>query len=274
MKFTYSRFAYFDTNIISYLAKEKNVWSKLRDFLFENNLTLAISGIHLAELSNVRRNHDDLKEMLLSIPSALVKNVDVVISEEIGAYPDDRDADLLYYPIQYALLQENGIRELEEQLGSYNLRKARVELDKQANSMAVQIMKLKQNFPTSKSGKYIREQGSQYSKEIVWQWLSKSHPEFTKNTQKEQLDATRFKTVWVFSQMCFYRYYLNNRTFSKTSDFGDLHHCLLLSYCDLIVMERDLANLLKQIQKRNNQVLQAPIHDIDFLYQQGWKQKP
>ena len=73
MKFTYSRFAYFDTNIISYLAKEKNVWSKLRDFLFENNLTLAISGIHLAELSNVRRNHDDLKEMLLSIPSAIVK---------------------------------------------------------------------------------------------------------------------------------------------------------------------------------------------------------
>ena len=55
LKHSFSRFAYFDTNIISHLAKNRQLWSKLSDFLIQNDLTLGISSAHALDTENRER---------------------------------------------------------------------------------------------------------------------------------------------------------------------------------------------------------------------------
>lgn len=113
---SFPRFAYFDTNILSYIAKNKPLWTKLLDFLTKNSLTLGISGAQLVELFDAERLHQNLAEMLVVVPSALIKTADDILNEEVMAHPQQRTESLFYFPLKHTSFRRKWYRKVTESL--------------------------------------------------------------------------------------------------------------------------------------------------------------
>jgi hypothetical protein len=152
----YSRFAYFDTNILSILAKDPTRWRPLQDFLYRDKLCLAISGAQVAELSSDTRLHQPLNDFLTAVPSALIKSANEILDEEVNAHPARRSESLFAYSLNVLY----GKQDFAQYLSSAALVQARCEQRQTARIWLQQLSELKSNFPLSKSGKYTAEQAS------------------------------------------------------------------------------------------------------------------
>jgi hypothetical protein len=104
---TFYRFAYFDTNILSEIAKRIDIWQRLIDFLADEDLTLAISS-QVAELASANRLHERLGQLLIHVPSAIIKSWNVVLAEEVASHPNERFQSLLGYPLNAMLIEDGG----------------------------------------------------------------------------------------------------------------------------------------------------------------------
>jgi hypothetical protein len=270
--FTFSRFAYFDTNIISEIAKNHLFQEKLFEFLKEQDLTLGLSTGQVAELADAQGLHTSLVALFFSVPTAVLKTWDMIIDEEVEAHPQRRTQSLLMYPVNAMLLEDDGIERLHEFLSSEELAEARRQQLQHAQQMSSRHLQLKGNFPPSKSGKYVRKQSDEFANVLVMQWLVEGHRGFLEAMQADisAFHPEVFLSVRLYAHVIFYKYYLGSREPKKLSDFGDLGHLFYIPYCELAVMERDLCSVLNQI-KRNHDILEdTAVKNIDFLSQWDW----
>jgi hypothetical protein len=269
---SFSRFVYCDTNIISHLAKNKHLWSRLFEFLEENDLTLGVSGAQLVELIDAKNLLSDVAKLLLRVPSALLKTFDTVLAEEVEAHPQHRAKSLLLQPLNGMLLEAGGLEKLQGHLSSEGLRSARQSQLNHAQQQAARHAELKPNFPLSKTGDYSREQADEFAWIMVMQWLADYHREFLTSFQDiKDFHPEVFLSVRLYAHVIFYKYYLGRREPNKISDFGDLGHTFFLPYCELAVMERDQCNVLNQIKRNQDTLASTAVHDIDFFRDWHWK---
>jgi len=264
---TFSRFAYFDTNIIIEIAKNQLLQSKLYEFLKAQDLTLGISTGQVVELADAKVIHPLLVALFFSVPSAILKTWDMIIAEEVHAHPERRTQPLIMYPLNAMLQEKDGIDNLYKFLSSKRLAIARTQQLQHAQQMRARHSQLKTNFPPTKSEKYIQKQSDEFADYQVMQWLIDDHRGFL---EVMQADITAFHpdvflSIRLYAHVIFYKYYLGNREPRKLTDLGDLGHLFYIPYCELAVMERDLCNVLGQI-KRNHTILEnTTIKNIDFL---------
>ena len=270
---TFSRFAYFDTNILSHLSKNRQLWIKLFEFLTQNGLTLGIGGAQFAELSDAQNLHPNLAEMLVVVPSAIIKTWDAILGEEVKAHPRERTETLFYYPLNALIFEPNGIQKLQDFLSSNNLGDARKDQLAHAQKFAKRHAELKDNFPKSKSGKYSREQADEFASIVVMQWLGNTHRDFLAGFQNkiENFHPQAFLSIRMFAYVIFYKYYLGQREPKKLSDFGDLAHLCVIPYCELAIVERDLCNVLNQIKRNQDTLKSTVVRDIDFFKDWVWQ---
>lgn len=276
-KYTFSRFVYFDTGIISQVIKSMaqglaDIWKPLFEFLTQNDLTLGLSGATFVEIHDADRLHSNIPKLCISVPSALLKDFQVIIAEEIQSYPSHRTETLLWRTLNDLLLKPSGPEEILEFLSSDGLAQTRQEQLFLAKHMSPKHLELKENFPPMKSGKYSRHQADKFTNNMVIQWLSKSNPDFLLHNSKN-FRPESFLSIRLFAYVIFYKYYLGNRTPKpgRTSEFGDLGHLFYLPYCELAVMERDLCEILNQIKRHHNTLESTVIRNIDFLEDWEWK---
>lgn len=270
--YTFSRFAYFDTNIISEIAKQPTLWPRLGVFLEKNDLTIGLSTGQIAELADATELHSSLVSLFFSVPTAFLKTWDEIIKEEVEAHPQKRTQSLLMYPVNAMWLEKDGIEKLYAFFTSSELVDARQGQLACARQMGARHAELKSNFPPSKSGKYVRRQSDEFADIEVMQWLAICNRRFLEEVCTE-IGAFRpelFLSVRLYSHVIFYKYYLGNRKPIKLSDFGDLSHLFYLPYCELAVMERDLCNILNQIQRNHDILGNTALRNIDFLSQWDW----
>lgn len=267
LKFTFSNFIYLDTNIISYLVKGKINCSSLYDFLIKNDLCIAISDAHFAELYDFKYSHGELARFLLLMPSAMIKIRDEIIEEEIKSHSNKRTKSLRSIPINRLILEEDGHNKLMNYFSSYKLGRARKEQLQSANIMLKVHKKLKPDFPPSSSGIYTKNQANDFADTLTIQWLSVDHKEFLKPFIKniKNFKPEIFLSIRIFAYTIFYKYYLQNREPNKLSDFGDLFHVFYIPYCKLTIMERGLCNVLNQIKQNSNILNNVKIRNIDFF---------
>lgn len=272
-EYTFSRFAYFDTNIISHLANNKHLWPKLFEFITQNGLTLGVGSAQVAELSDAKSLHQTLAEMFVIVPSATLKTSDVVLDEEVKAHPQKRTASLLDYPLNVLLLEPNGVQKLQDFLSSKDLSGARKGQLYHARQLAKRHAELKGNFPPSKTGDYSREQADEFAWMQVMQWLGNTHRDFLAGFQSKigNFHLAVFLSIRLFAHVIFYKYYLGRREPNKISDFGDLAHLFVIPYCELAIMERDLCNVLNQIKRNQDTLASTVVRDIDFFEDSGWR---
>ena len=266
----YSRFAYFDTNILSIIAKDPTRWRPLQDFLYRDKLCLAISGAQVAELSSDTRLHQPLNDFLTAVPSALIKPAHEILDEEVNAHPARRSESLFAYPLN-ALY---GKQDFAQYLSSAALVQARSEQRQTARIWMQQLSELKSNFPPLKSGKYTVEQASIFAWTLTIQQISGSHRQFL---EKFKNDVSQLKTeVLVSAQIMglavFYKYYLSNRT-PHDSDFGDMFHLHAMPYCKLIIVERNMCEMLNQIKRRHPVLEGVVVKNLRFLDDWNWTEE-
>ena len=266
-EYSYSRFIYLDTNIVSSFCKNESLWPLLFDFLKDNDLTVGIGAGQVAELSDAQRLHVDLARFLTSVPTGIIKNWDEIITEEVQSHPKHRTNSLLMYPLNAILLEKNGFEKLVQFLSSKALSEARHKQLHHAKQMAGQHSILKNNFPPKSSGSYTRKQADEFSDAQVLQWLAQTQIEFLKQVQGniEEFNPYVFLSIRIFGYVIFYKYYLGRREPKKLSDFGDLFHLFALPYCEIAIMERDLCETLNQIKKNHSVLELTDIYSIDFL---------
>ena len=264
-----SEVAYFDTNILSHLAQNRQLWSKLGVFLAENNLVLGISSAHVAELADVTRQHQALAELFVSIPSGILKTWDVILAEEIQAHPQKRSQSLFAH--LFTPTEPDNLQRIQAFLSSKNLRYARQDQLNYAQQMTGRHDQLKSNFPPHRTGKYTIEQAEQFAWMQVIQWLGQIHRDFLVRFQNNIQDfhTNVFLSIRLFAQVIFYKYYIGQREPKKISDFGDLAHIFPIPYCNMLITERDLCNILNQIKRNHDTLSSTVIHNIDFFG--NWK---
>jgi hypothetical protein len=153
---TFSRFVYLDTCVYSHLAKNTQLWDHLQSFLFANDFCLAVSSGNVAELADAKGLHGILADLLLRMPSAMIKPWDVILQEEVAAHPRRRTASLFFHPFNQPVLQKDGRRTLIGLPGEKGLTRARRDQLRDARRMLSVHRKRKPNFPPSKSGQYTR----------------------------------------------------------------------------------------------------------------------
>lgn len=264
---TFSRFAYFDTNILSTLAKNISLWKPLQVFLYENDLCLALAEGQIAELSSDTRLHAPLNSLLTIMPSAFIKTHDVIFGEEVKAHPGRRIDTLFRYPLN-ALFGKN---DLENYLSSPDLKDVR---DEQKNTAALWMQNidgLKANFPPGRNGKYDKSQAWLFAWTLTIQELQADHLDFLEffKTNVESFNAETFLSSQIAAYVVFYKYYLTGQSPKRSSDFGDMFQLRAMPYCDLVVVERNMCEILSQIQKNTSILDGVKIKNIKFL--EDWK---
>jgi len=264
---SFTHFVYFDTNIYSHLAKNINLWKPLLNFLLQHDLCNSFSSANLSELADATSLHDNLTNLLLCMPSVVIKTWDMILEEEIHSHPIYPHITLLLDPIIRLAIKENGHEELKSWFKSKELINAREEQKTYAKQMKIIHSGYKENFPPSSSGKYIRQQADEFADFIILQWLSGTHRQFLGKFKNNATDLNTkvFQSIRIFGLVNYYKYYLGNRSIKKLSDFGDFAHLCFLPYCDLVIIEKDLCNILNQIKKNHDILQNTTIKNIDFF---------
>lgn len=268
---TFSRFAHFDTNILSTLAKKETLWELLQEFLHSNDLCLAIGSGQIAELNSDDRLHEPLNDLLTTVPSALIKTHDVILDEEVKSHPHRRTDTLFQYPLN-ALF---GKSDFGKSLSSPELTEARNEQKQMSQIWTQKLVSLKSNFPPSKTGKYTREQAPDFAWVLIIQQLRDKYYDFLQQFENDvgNFNADVFLSAQIFGYVTFYKYYLTGLEPTKASDFGDMFHLNSMPYCKLVVVERNMCEILNQI-KMNSSILDGTVvKNIKFLDDWDWNEE-
>jgi hypothetical protein len=242
---------YLDTCIHSALVREPDIRRRLTCLIGDlGGAGVGLSDTNILELHGATNLQRDLVELLLQYPTALLKLHDVIVAEEVAAYPHPRtgpihtaclrdpDADVDTHPL-LAMFRDSRIATAAS--------KRRRLAAEAPNRHAA----LRDNFPPAQSGRYERHQADEFANLIAIQWIVSAHTSFVQSIVGP-LDSSIFKSIRMYAYLDFWRYYLGRRTPNATSDLGDLAHALFYPYCRAIIVEVDAANTLRQIAQHSD----------------------
>lgn len=265
---TYTRFVHLDTNIVSTFAKNTALWTPLSDFLFDNDLCLAVGEGQVVELNSDNRLHAPFVDLVTSVPSAFIKAHDVILTEEVNSYPEKRTGSLLSSPITTLANKTNFIKFLS----SPALTKARADQRNTSQLWARLIEDLKANFESKQDGKYTREQAENFAQVLTLQQLVGIHNEFLQQFmgKAESIKYEVFLSAQIISYVIFYKYYLAGNLPKPPNDFGDAFHLHALPYCKLAIMERGMCEVLTQVKRGTHVLNGVTVKNIDFLKDWKW----
>jgi len=268
---TFTRFVHPDTGIVSTFIKNRSLWQPLGDFLFDNDLCLAIGEGQVAELNSDDRLHAPFVDLVTTVPSAFVKTHDVILAEEVESYPEARRASLLSSPI--TSLTDR--LEFIEFLSSVRLTSARSDQRLTSQTWARFIQDLKPNFPPDKGDKYTRSQAPFFANVLTLQQMVGIHDAFLQRFagKADTIKFDVFRSAQLMSYFVFYKYYLAGHEPKPPNDFGDSFHLHTLPYCKLAIMERGMCEVLQQVKKNTNLLDGVVVKNIDFLKDWNWKEE-
>jgi hypothetical protein len=261
--YSYSRCVYFDTNIISIIVEHPEWYRPLFNFLFKNNSYVALPDALLAELSQATRKHDEFNTFFSLLPSAEIIGFEAVIEEEVKSYPKMRADTLMLWSTNLEFARHSII----SCLGSDKIREARRKQLLYAKNMKQYLESVRSNFPQSNRGKYNIEQAEIFAWMVTAHWLQASHPDFMKklNVKRRLLKTEAFPSIQLFAYYVYYKCYLDSRQPKALSDFGDLFHIFYFPCCKLIVLERDMCNILNKIKSHFKMLDNVEVKNVDFF---------
>ncbi len=255
---------YLDSNIFSIFADDPSLANRFRAFIESKNLTLSLSDVNLAEISDATRKHEKIADFICSGPTALIKNQEMLLAEEVENYPNSFDHNPL---LGWTSELPNERQQLLEKLVSEDMSNSRNEMKRNAIKMRKVINERKNNFPPRANGKYTKEQAVQFSEQKVLEQLCSRAPNFIQRFKDDlaSLDISYFRSLRVIPFLSFFRYYLSGRVPNDGSDLGDMFHPAYFPYSRFAVLENDLAENMRQIKTVENSVSTLEIKTVAFL---------
>lgn len=255
---SYTRFVYLDSNIYSHLAKNQPLQKPFISFLKKEDLCLAFGEGHLYELSKDSRLHQPVTNMLLSMPSAMIKTRSAIGDEEVQAHPSYRSDTLL--DSGSPKFTPNILMNLFNSQSTPKARQSQINAASQMNAILTQ---LKSNFPPP----YTRAKAVEYATYMVIQILAQNYYDFCSSFRSnfQNLHTEVFQSMKLHALVIYQKYYLQGRNPNERSDFGDLWHLAAIPYCMLAIMEKDQCQVLTQIKQHHDILNSTDLENIDFI---------
>ena len=265
LKIKKPKLIYLDTWVYRFLINNKNFVPKMIEYLKTNVLFPAVSDIIFMELYPHSEYHEKLNTLLPILNSVVVRDSEYILNEEIKSYPKTFNESITNpNAFLISLLFSNN---LKEKLTSLYLEWK--DFRNYAKQMERKLYEVMYNYPKGKNGKYSKEQAEDFTKEIIKQWLSQTHPKFIASTftsdSFHDIKTEVFKTLQLFAFYIFYKYYIGKRKPKKLSEFGDLFHLFYIPYSKIAVLERDQCSVLRKIQNDYKICKNVKIKNIDFI---------
>lgn len=254
------KLCYLDSNIFSLVADDPESGLALRRYLNNKEICLSVSDINLVELGEATRKHKQIVEFICCPNTVVLKSQQNILIEEVGNYPRETGVDIIG---SYLDSSEKTKKSLLENFLSQERKNSKNILREDASTMSKVLIQRKQNFPPSPSGKYIKEQASDFAKLVILGRLSKENPELLKNNI--DINENYFRSLALSPYLSYFRYYLGNRTPNNKSDLGDFFHPTYLPFCNLAIVEKDMAENLRQIKLISPLISELQIEDIGFV---------
>jgi len=267
------KYLYLDTNILSELAKNENWWDSLKLFITDANLTLAVSGAQLAELSDAVHLHESITNLFWHVPTKAILTWDEILYRRL-------DEGNLYDPIEIGIFpyllrnmkDGNPKEQFRIGLSSQKMKEARDIQLSDAKKMQAQILKNKVGFSPNSDGKYKPTQAPEFARQLTIQFCQTSK-HLPKKARAELVDLynqagnkiDHFKAIEVYAHFIFYKYYIAGHSGKKLSDFGDLFHVFYMPFVSLAILEKGMAEILNQIKPNHSILDNVQIENIGYF---------
>jgi len=263
--------AFLDTNALAFISDSRNrkIWLKFVSYLLDNDLFIALAENQAAELTdNIQRS--EYVAQVLFARGVMMKGTGVVLREEVENYPHGMRYPYISYAICAELLKENGLENALKMFSAYGLKEAR-SIQKQYRDIwfagvRASIAERRPEELAAYRKNELKAEGIVWPK-IIWK-LRKENLEFLKKFQEnpEALDIKAFPSIYIGYLYDFYKYIVAGHP-PKKSDFGDVHNIGLIHYTKLAIVDKEMANHLHLMQKRENVLIDTKIETMAFFDQ-------
>ena len=203
----------------------------------------------MSELRKNKNVYDEFFEYTQILPSAIIKSHGQLVEDELKSFPKYNDVDrLLYF---FPLLNEQKI--LKEKKAIFENPRVIDEMNKFDNERQSIL------DAWSEYTKYYKPGEKGFTKSAIKNWVlavtMKQLILHKKNFSNRYIisridrDAKLFPSVKMLSYMVFYNHYFGHRKI-KLSDVVDVCLASAFPYVDMIIVEKERAEIMRQIQKK------------------------
>lgn len=259
-----SQWGYFycDTNILRFLVETKDKWKRLEEYLIVQKLILVISWVNIVEMVKLPKYHRDLSQLLLQVPTAILKMRQDIIRKEILEYPNKVNNIINYPLLRFMLDSRDKVGQLQKILGAEDV-----------EAMFSVLGELKLDYPpkmdwlknTKPKEDFIDTDFELHNYGWVVDDVRQENEEFVREfrDQPSHFRASHFRGSMLAAAYNYYKYILKTYEPGPT-DVADLHQIYYFPYCKHIVIEKEMAGLLSQIKRERGLLAETKIDSIRF----------
>lgn len=256
-----------DTCVISLLLKQtKADKSKIFDVIIKNAIP-CITVHNIKELRRIKILYSKFCNMFRVIPSFILKEHDQLLSDEITNYSTGEKISPIIGP-----LFDNPFSEQKIVLMDYTDEILTGELmqkyGEDNKAILKGILSLIPNFP-SKNRNYSIKEIDEFMWKVSIQQLSLRHTLWAKDLndigQLVDVNMNLLPSLRFMSYVLFYKFYITNRK-PQISDIPDLIMSSVYPYMDIVILEKNQADITRQILRRHKNMPDLTVMSIkDFI---------
>lgn len=242
-----------DTCVISEILKNKTtLGNKIVNKFIDEDYVFCYTIQTLGELKRAKDLYDEFFKYLFPMLSFLMKNYNQLIKDEVKAYPNINTENPFLFFFN-PLSKENFNAGIKEYLDSEKSKAFFENEQKDApDTLRVILENAKKWRPKGKQ--YTKKEIEEWAELSVWHFIMDSEKEFFNyqyNNLKHIIDYKKFLSWRMISYVKFYKFYLNPMRKPKVNDLNDTINTSALPYVDAIICEKDLAEILRQLQVKH-----------------------
>lgn len=253
-----------DTNIFSGFLKHENTVRKgLIDLMLNKNYFLCITFTGLTELFKSESLFNDLFNYMNIVPIFLLKNFNQLLEEEIKNYPND----IKLNPVLFLFKAFKGKEYYEnvKKLFYSDIVKNRLDEENDVSykeEILQDLLKWIKGYPKPKNGYSIKDI-ERWVELTLYKRLNEVNKNFVEGS-KIKLNHNYFLSSKMISYMVFYKFYLSNKN-PIVSDLGDILMSANFPYVDAIIVEKNVKEIVRQIQVKHKFVSNLILYDINDI---------
>jgi hypothetical protein len=255
-----------DTCVISEILKNKLTIGKQISSKFIDERYIFCYAIQtIGELKRAKDLFYDFFEYLFPLLSFMMKNYNQLLEDEIRCYPSiNNEKPFLFF---FDPLRADFNKKIKEHFESDKMNEFFKNEIKDTPDTLESIKQAILEWPP-KGKQYTRKEIEDWAQLVVWKKIIEINKDFVfhqKNKLNHIIDYKKFQSWLIISYVMFYRFYMNRDRIPKPNDLNDILITCSLPYVDAIIAEKDLCEILRQIQSKHNFVKHLEIMNLkDF----------
>ena len=253
-----------DTCIISEFFKNKEtIGNKIITKFLDEDYFFAYTYQSLVELMKAPDIFNDLFAYMGIMPTHIVKNHNQLFEDELNEYPNLNK--ISPYALNIPMLKEAEYYEKLRDVfySSKSLQMFKSE-EKEALSILNDLLSWVEKYPSS-NGKYFKKDIELWVELVTYKRIMEVKKSIlTDFIQKKTsvLEQKKFLSWTMIGYVTFYKFYFKHRK-PRLSDLNDILMSSSYPYVDAVIIEKDMAETLKQIKKRHNFITNLEIMTLD-----------